>query len=50
MTKKQVHYFPKCTVKVYKGIPVQNSQYKHLQNMDPEDFKKLLSNYLKKKN
>ena len=49
MQKKQVHYFPICKVKVYKGIPVQNSQYKHLQNMDQKDFKKLLSNYLKRK-
>ena len=49
MPKKQLHYFPSCTVKVYRGIPVQNSQYKHLQNMDPEEFKKLLANHLKMK-
>ena len=46
MPKKQVHYFPSCVVKVYKGVPVSNSQYSHLQNMDPKDFQKVLTKYL----
>jgi hypothetical protein len=49
MPKKQLQYFPSCVVKVYKGIPVTNSQYNHLQNMNPQELQTLLAKHLQSK-
>jgi len=46
MPKNHIHYFPSCTVKIYKGMPISNSQYSHFRDMDPKEFKKILAKHL----
>lgn len=46
MPKKHINYVPRCVVKVYKGVPVSNSQYKHLQTMNQKDIQTLLYHHL----
>ena len=47
---KRIRMYNPCIVKIYKGVPVKDNNYRRLQEMDAKDLQKIIKTQSKQTN